>query len=153
MHKNTNFFVWKLLMSGSDFLLFVQLYILYMTSLNQYMPHMQINMSVFQLMTSSFQQRSQLSVCLVEMKSSFAYHFHNLTYTFHTCMMRLFQCLIQCGFGLTSSGSEFYVLVLLHHNVFTNIWHCCKVLSLATVHGTGSGKYRVSNSLLNLAFL
>jgi len=69
-------------MSGSDFLFFVQFYMLHMTSLNQYMPHMQINVSVFQLMTSSFQQRNRLSVCLVEMKSSFAYHFPNLTYMF-----------------------------------------------------------------------
>jgi hypothetical protein len=148
----SSFFVWKLLISGSDFLHFVQLYMLYMTSLNQYMPHMQINMSVFQIMTS-FQQRSQLSVCLVEMKSSFAYHFHNMTYTFHTCMMQLFQCLIWCGFGLTSCDSKFYVLVLVHDNEFMNIWHCCRILSLATVRGTGSGKDRVSHSLSNPAFI
>jgi len=108
-------------MSGSDFLHFVQFYMLHMTSLNQYMPHMQINMSVFQLLTSSFQQRSQLSVHLVEMKSGFAYHFHNLTYMFRTCMMQPFRCLIQCGFGLTSCDSDFYVLVLVHRNDFMNI--------------------------------
>jgi hypothetical protein len=111
-------------MSGSDFLHFVQFYMLCMTSLNQYMSHMQINAAVFQLMTSSFQQqRSQLSVCLVEMKSSFAYHFQNLTCMSHTCMMQSFQCLIWCcGFGLTSCDSDIYVLVLVHRNDFMNIY-------------------------------
>jgi hypothetical protein len=109
-------------MSGSDFMHFVQFYMLYMTSLDQYMPHMQINMSVFQLMTSSFQQRSQLSVfCLVEMESNFTYYYHNVTYMFHICLMQLLRCLIQCGIGLTSCDSDFYVLVLVHHIDFMNI--------------------------------
>jgi hypothetical protein len=58
------------------------------------MPHVQINISIFQLMTSLLEQRSWLSFCLIEI---ITYHlacdFHNLTCLLCGNIIRLFQCI------------------------------------------------------------